>query len=273
VSAREGRFAGQVVLVTGAARGQGRSHAVRFAAEGADVIAVDYCSEPESGLPYPAARPADLEETAALVTRAGGRIVTCATDIRDHDGLREAVVAATAQLGPVDVAVANAGILSFGLTWELSEREWRDVVDTNLTGGWNTAKAVIPEMIDQGNGGSIIFTSSVSGMRWTPFLGHYVASKHAVIGLMRNLANELAPHRIRVNVICPSAVDTVMANDAAIGDLLDGHDDWRPSFTNPMPMQRMTTDDVSNAVLWLSSEEARYITGVVLPIDAGLSVS
>lgn len=273
MSAREGRFAGQVALVTGAARGQGRSHALRFAAEGADVIAVDYCAEPGSGLPYPAATPDDLAETAELVRQAGGRVVASQTDVRDHDAMRAAVVAATAELGPVDIAVANAGILSFGLTWELGAEEWRDVVDTNLTGGWNTAKAVIPEMVERGKGGSIIFTSSVSGMRWTPFLGHYVASKHAVIGLMRNLANELAPHRIRVNVICPSAVDTVMANDAAIGDLLDGHDDWRASFTNPMPMQRMTPGDVSNAVLWLSSEEARYITGVVLPIDAGLSVS
>jgi SDR family mycofactocin-dependent oxidoreductase len=267
------RFAGKVALVTGAARGQGRSHAVRLASEGADIIAVDACDELGIPLPYPATTRADLDETARLVTGFGRRIAACVSDVRDYDSLEKAVSEAAAELGTPDVVSVNAGILSFGLTWELSEAEWRNVIDVNLTGAWHTVKAVVPQMIARRQGGAIILTASVSGLRWTPFLSHYVASKHGVIGLMRNLANELAPEGIRVNVICPSAVDTPMANDAAITDLLDARPDWRTSFQNPMAAQKLTPDEISNALLWLASDEARYVTGVVLPIDAGLAVT
>jgi (+)-trans-carveol dehydrogenase len=195
------------------------------------------------------------------------------SDVRDFGSLDSAVSAAADELGTPDVVAVNAGILSYGLTWELSEAEWRDVIDVNLTGAWHTVKAVVPRMIARGSGGVLILTASVSGMRWTPFLGSYVASKHGLIGLMRNLANELAPERIRVNIICPSAVDTPMASDMPIGELLNSRPGWRTAFENPMPTQRQSVDDISNALLWLASDEARYVTGVVLPIDAGLSVS
>jgi SDR family mycofactocin-dependent oxidoreductase len=267
------RFDGKVALVTGAARGQGRSHAVRLAREGADVIAVDACREITPGQPYPPASESDLDETADLVRAAGRRVVPCVADVREFDPLRATVVAAMSDLGPVDIVAANAGTLTFGTTWTLEETAWRDVLDTNLTGAWHTAKAVLPEMIAKGDGGAIVFTGSGSSLQWTPFLGHYVASKHGLIGLMRNLANELAAERIRVNVICPSAVDTPMANGEAIGELLAARPEWRETFRHPMPAQLLTPDDISNALLWLASDEARFVTGVVLPIDAGLSVA
>lgn len=267
------RFEGKVALVTGAARGQGRSHALRFAREGARVIALDACREITPRQPFPAATEADLAETVELVRSAGGEIASFVADVRDFDAVREAADAGMEELGRVDVVAANAGVLTFGFTWELDEAEWRDVLDVNLTGAWHTAKAVIPHMIAGGNGGSIVFTGSGSSLEWTPFLAHYVASKHALIGLMRNLANELAPERIRVNVICPSAVDTPMANDASLAEYLVQRPEWLTSFRNPMPTQRVQPDDVSNALLWLCSDEARFITGVTLPIDAGLTVA
>lgn len=237
------------------------------------MIAIDLCQSPTPRLPYPASTVADLEQTAELIRAEGSPVITCAVDVRDYTALRQAVVGAMDELGTVDVVSANAGILTFGYTWELDETEWRDVIDVNLTGAWHTAKAVIPEMIAAGRGGSIIFTGSGSSLEWTPFLAHYVASKHGLIGLMRNLANELARESIRVNVICPSAVDTPMANDASIQELLDARPEWTPSFQNPMPTQRVSPDDVSNALLWLASDEARFVTGVALPIDAGLTVT
>ncbi|MDT4937979.1 MAG: hypothetical protein QOG80_1650 [Pseudonocardiales bacterium] len=267
------RFEGKVALVTGAARGQGRSHAVRLAREGASIIAIDTCSVVTPRQPFPAATVDDLDETAKLIRETGSQVVTCVADIRDYDALRGGVVDAMEQLGIVDIVAANAGILTFGYTWELDETEWRDVIDVNLTGAWHTAKAVIPEMIARGTGGVIVFTGSGSALQWTPFLGHYVASKHALIGLMRNLANELAPERIRVNVICPSAVDTPMADSTSMAELLDDRPEWALSFHNPMPVERLSPDDISNALLWLASDEARFITGVTLPVDAGLSVS
>jgi (+)-trans-carveol dehydrogenase len=267
------RFTGKVALVTGAARGQGRSHAVRLAQEGAKVIAVDNCAATTPKLPYPASTPADLEHTAEMISAAGSEVVACVVDIRDYDALRAAVTAGMDQLGPVDIVSANAGILTFGYTWELDETEWRDVIDVNLTGAFHTAKSVIPEMIAAGNGGSITFTGSGSSLEWTPFLGHYVASKHGLVGLMKTLANELARESIRVNLICPSAVDTPMANDASIQHLLDERPEWTQCFQNPMPTKRVLPDDISNALLWLASDEARYITGVTLPIDAGLTVT
>jgi SDR family mycofactocin-dependent oxidoreductase len=267
------RFAGRVALVTGAARGQGRSHAVRLASEGADIIAVDACDQLGIELPYPPTKRSDLDETADLVRKLGRRAITCVSDVRDFESLHGVISAAADELGTPDVVAVNAGILSFGLTWELSEAEWHNVIDVNLTGAWHTTKAVIPRMIERGNGGAVILTASVSGLRWTPFLGHYVASKHGLIGLMRNLANELAPEGIRVNVICPSAVDTPMANDSAIEGLLNSRPGWRTSFQNPMSAQKLTVDEISNALLWLASDEARFVTGVVLPIDAGLAVT
>lgn len=268
------RFEGKVALVTGAARGQGRSHAVRLAREGASVIAVDACQKITPAQPYPPATHADLEMTMSLVQEAGQRAVALATDIRDYEALRRGLVEAMDDLGTVDIVSANAGTMTFGAaTWTLDEASWRDVLDVNLTGAWHTAKAVIPEMIARGNGGVIVFTGSGSSLQWTPFLGHYVASKHGLVGLMRNLANELASHRIRVSVICPSAVDTPMAASEGLEQLLANRREWAEVFRHPMPTQLLTPDDISNAMLWLASDEARYVTGVVLPIDAGLTVS
>jgi SDR family mycofactocin-dependent oxidoreductase len=267
------RFDGKVALVTGAARGQGRSHAVRLAREGANVIAVDACRQITPTQPYPAATESDLQQTVALVHEAGGRSISLVADVRDFEALRRGVVEAMDDLGPVDIVSANAGTLTFGTTWTLDEQAWRDVIDVNLTGAWHTAKAVIPEMINKGDGGVIVFTGSGSSLQWTPFLGHYVASKHGLIGLMRNLANELASQRIRVNVICPSAVDTPMADGSGLQKLLANNPEWADSFRHPMPIDLLTPDDISNALLWLASDEARFVTGVVLPIDAGLTVS
>ncbi len=204
-----GRVAGKVALITGAARGQGRSHALRLAQEGADIIALDICRQIES-VPYPLATPEDLEETARQVKELGQSVVTHEADVRDADALIAAVNDGVAQLGRLDIVIANAGILSVGASFELSEQTWSQVIDTNLSGVWRTTKAAVPHLIAGGNGGSIILTSSIAGLIGQPGIGHYVAAKHGVVGLMKTLALELAPLNIRVNSIHPTNVDTGM---------------------------------------------------------------
>jgi (+)-trans-carveol dehydrogenase len=272
-----GRVAGKVAFITGAARGQGRSHAIRLAQEGADIIAVDLCGQVDS-VPYAMATPDDLAETVKEVEALDRRIVAAQADVRDYGALKAALDNGVAQLGHLDIVSANAGIFSFGTLEELSETAWRDMIDVNLTGVWHAAKAAIPHL-RAARGGSIILTSSGLGLEGMPNVGHYVSAKHGVVGLMRTLALELAPDMIRVNSLHPTTVNTDMIQNAAAYELFapDLPEDERTSEVvserllaiNALPIPWIEPVDVSNAVLWLGSDEARYVTGVALPIDAG----
>jgi SDR family mycofactocin-dependent oxidoreductase len=262
------RLEGKVAFITGAARGQGRSHAVRLAEEGADIIAVDIGS------------PTDLAQTVKEVEALDRRIVAGRADVRDFGGLTAALDDGVARLGRLDIVVANAGIVSFGTAEELTEQAWRDVIDVDLTGVWLTVKAAIPHLRATG-GGSITIMNSGAGLKGAPNLGHYAAAKHGVVGLMQSLANELAPDMVRVNTVHPSAVDTDMIhNQALYHQLLPDHQgditrqEIEPVFQtlNALPIPWVESVDISNAVLFLASDEARYITGVTLPVDAGASV-
>jgi (+)-trans-carveol dehydrogenase len=273
------RLEGKVAFITGAARGQGRSHAVRLAQEGADIIAVDIASQIDT-VPYPMATSDDLAETVEQVEALGRRIVVSEADVRDYDALKAALDDGVARLGRLDIVAANAGIVSFGSVETLPEQTWRDMIDVNLTGVWHTAKAAIPHLRSAG-GGSIVITSSGAGAKGTPNVGHYVASKHGVIGLMRTLANELAPDMISVNAVLPGSVDDDMIQNAATYNLfMPDHageitrDDAAAAFQtmNALPIPWVEPVDISNAVLFLASDEARYITGVTLPVDAGVLV-
>ncbi|MEE2034896.1 mycofactocin-coupled SDR family oxidoreductase [Rhodococcus chondri] len=276
-----GRVAGKVVFITGAARGQGRSHAVRLAEEGADIIAVDICQNIDSVTPYyDLASEADLDETVRLVEGLGRRIIAHKVDVRDRAGLQKALDDGISQLGGVDIVVANAGIATYGLSWELSEEQWRDMIDVNLTGVYNTAAVAIPRMIEAGRGGSIMFISSIGGLKGVQQVGHYVAAKHGIVGLMRTMANELGPHSIRVNTIHPTNVDTTMIQNPGTygmfspGDPEPSQEKAMPGFMslNTLPIPWVDPVDISNAVLFLGSEEARYVTGVAFPVDAGAYV-
>ena len=271
-----GRVEGKVAFITGAARGQGRSHAIRLAQEGADIIAIDICTQIAS-VPYPMATPEDLAETVKEVEALGRRIVAIEADVRDFAAVKKAVDEGVAQLGRLDIVSANAGIASFGPAAEMSDETWRDMIDTNLTGVWHTAKAAIPHLIAGGRGGSIVLTSSAAGLQAYANVGHYVSAKHGVVGLMRTLALELAPHRIRVNSIHPTQVDTPMIMNESTWKLFDPTnenptvDAFRPisQEMNALPIPWVDPVDISNALLFLASDEARYITGVTLPVDAG----
>ena len=208
-----GRFDGKVVFITGAARGQGRAHAQRFAAEGADVIAVDVCAPVLPDVGYPAATEEDLAETARLVEQEGRGCVARVADVRDQAALDAAVAEGLDRFGRLDVVVANAGVASYHLTCDVPEEHWATVLDVNLTGVWRTVKAAVPPMIEAGKGGAITLISSAAGLRGYAYLGHYAATKHGLVGLMRSLAIELGPHGIRVNTVHPGAVDTPMGHD------------------------------------------------------------
>jgi SDR family mycofactocin-dependent oxidoreductase len=272
-----GRVAGKVAFITGAARGQGRAHAERLAEEGADIIAIDACKD--IGIAhYPMAQPSDLEETAERVRALGRRVVTRQADVRNLGELQAAVIEGVDELGRLDIVIANAGVVTSAPTWKMSAEQWQDVIDINLTGVFHTVKASVPAMLAAGNGGSIMFTSSIAGMKGYRNLASYVSSKHGIVGLMRTLANELAPHFIRVNVLHPTNTATDMIlNDATykafapnvdhptVDDAVDGF-----ASLNLLPMPWVESRDISNAVLWLASDESRYVTGVQLPIDAGV---
>jgi (+)-trans-carveol dehydrogenase len=271
-----GRVDGKVAFITGAARGQGRSHAVRLAEEGADIIAVDICRSLPT-VPYGGATRADLEGTAKLVEDLDRRIVVREADVRDLGQLEAAVQEGVSELGHIDVVCCNAGIASYAPTLELDEQMWQEMIDINLTGVWKTVRAAVPPMVERGQGGSVIITSSVFGLFGFPNGASYASAKHGVVGLMRTLTQELAPHMIRVNSVHPTAVNTPMImNDAMFRlfrpDLADPHrDDVAAAFAglNSLPLGWVEPVDISNAVLWLASDEARYVTGVTLPIDAG----
>jgi (+)-trans-carveol dehydrogenase len=269
---------GKVAFVTGAARGQGRSHALRLAEEGADIIAVDIAGQIDS-VPYKMSTPEDLAQTVKAVEALDRRIVATQADVRDYGALKGALDAGVAELGRLDIVCANAGIFSF-TTGELDEQAWRDMIDVNLTGVWHTTKAAVPHLIEGGRGGSMILTSSTAGLKGFPNFAHYVSAKHGVVGLMRTLALELAPHMIRVNSVHPTSVNTDMIQNDATYRL------FAPDLENPtgeqvaprfgemnaLPINWVEPVDISNAVLFLASDEARYITGVTLPVDAGFMV-
>ncbi len=276
-----GRVEGKVAFITGAARGQGRSHAVRLAREGADIIAVDLCQQVES-VPYPLATPEDLAQTVKEVEALGRRIFATQADVRDYGALKAALDDGVAKLGRLDIVSANAGINSFSKLDVMPEQTWQDVIDVNLTGVWHTAKAAIPHLRAGGRGGSIILTSSAVGLKGVQNIGHYVAARHGVVGLMRTLALELAPEMIRVNSVHPSSVDTVMiqndamyalsAPDLPAAERIKETMAERRKVINALPIPYVEPVDVSNAVLWLASDEARYVTGVTLPVDPGMLV-
>ncbi|MCU1477105.1 MAG: 3-ketoacyl-ACP reductase [Subtercola sp.] len=273
-----GRVEGKVAFVSGAARGQGRSHALRLAQEGADIIAVDICDQIDS-VPYAMSTPDDLAETVRQIEALDRRIIATQADVRDYAAIKAAVDDGVAQLGRLDIVSANAGIFSFGTLEELSDELFQDMIAVNLTGVWHTVKAAIPHIRAGKNGGSIILTSSTAGLEAIPNIGHYVAAKHGVVGLMRTLALELAPDMIRVNSVHPTAVNTDMIQNAATYELfapdLPVEERTRevlaPRFQtmNALPIPWVEPVDISNAVLWLASDESRYVTGVTLPVDAG----
>lgn len=272
-----GRLEGKVAFITGAARGQGRAHAVRMAEEGADIIAVDICKQIDSVL-IPLATPEDLAETADLVKNAGRRIHTTEVDVRDYDALKAAVDAGVEEFGKLDIIVANAGIGNGGQTLDKTdEPDWDDMIGVNLSGVWKTVKAGVPHILAGGNGGSIILTSSVGGLKAYPHTGHYVAAKHGVVGLMRTFAVELGAQNIRVNSVHPTNVNTPLFMNEPTMKL------FRPDLENPgpedmkvigqlmhtLPIGWVEPEDIANAVLFLASDEARFITGVTLPVDGG----
>jgi len=270
-----GRFDGKVALITGAARGQGRSHAVRLAGEGADVIALDVCRQLDVA-GYPLATGEDLAETVSQVEALDRRVHAVEVDVCDLKAVQAAVDEGIAQLGGVDIVVANAGIGMSSLELE-QEAAFRGVVEVNLFGVWNTVHAAAPTMVAQGRGGSIVLISSVMGLsgRGGSGLGGmdgYTASKHALVGLARSWANWLAPHRIRVNTVHPTGVNTPMINNDAIQELLANVPADGPDLTNLLDVQMVESSDVSGAVAWLASDEGRYVTGIALPVDAGFLV-
>jgi SDR family mycofactocin-dependent oxidoreductase len=266
-----GKLEGSVAFISGVARGQGRSHAVRLAQEGADIVGFDICEQIDT-VPYPMSSPDDLEQTVKEVEAEGRRIVASQVDVRDPVAVRRAFEDGSAALGPVDIVLANAGI-GVGSP-EPTDRDWHDVIDVNLTGVWNTVRVAVPSMIERGAGGSIVLTSSTGGLIGPgtndPGLLAYTASKHGVVGLMRSWANHLAPHSIRVNCVAPTAVRTPMAVNDLMAKALEENPSLASAWMNALPVDMVEAIDISNAIVWLVSEDARYVTGTVVPVDAGM---
>ena len=278
-----GRVTGKVAFITGAGQGQGRAHAVRLAGEGADVVITDIAVPYPERVRYRAATEGDLNETRELVEKAGGRCVSAVADVRDRAALQAAVDAGLAEFGRLDIVVANAGVITFhDSSLEITDDVYDLVVGTCLTGVWNTIQVTAPPMIACGRGGSMILTSSAAGLRGQPHYAHYTAAKHGVVGMMRAFANELAEHRIRVNTVHPTGVGSPgMGSDTGVPDLyarsryfhLSGMN-MLPDLDTPAgeefaPVATLAETEIANAVLFLASDEARYITGTTLPVDAG----
>jgi SDR family mycofactocin-dependent oxidoreductase len=274
-----GRVAGKVAFVTGAARSQGRSHAIRLAQEGADIIAVDLAGPVSSISAYPPATEADLAETVKEVEALDRRIVARKADVRDPAALEAALDDGIAQLGRLDIVVANAGIYQGSPALEVDDASWQETIDVNLTGVWNTVRAALPRLI-AGGGGSIVIISSLAGLKGAAHMVHYTAAKHGLVGLARSVANEFGQHNIRVNTVHPGTVNTIMSqNDSLFQRMAPDHPSptqktVRPVFQsfNALPVPWLDPVDISNAVLFLASDEARYITGATLPVDAGASI-
>ncbi len=273
---------GRVAFVTGAARGQGRAYAVRLAREGADVIVSDICAPASDTIPYVASTPEDLAETVHLVEAEGRKALSRVVDIRDDAALKALVADGMEQFGRLDVLVANAGVLSWGRLWELSDEQWNTVIDVNLTGTWRTLRAVIPAMIESGNGGSIVIVSSAGGIKATPGNGHYAASKHGLTALTNTLAIELGEYSSRVNSIHPYSIATPMIeNDAMLG-VLAKHPAFMHSYA-PMPYQPldkdskkakrndfMSAEEAAEVVVWLAGDNSGVLSGSQIVIDRGV---
>jgi SDR family mycofactocin-dependent oxidoreductase len=268
------KLAGRCAFITGAARGQGRAHAVRLAEEGANVIAVDICRDIDS-MDYPNATADDLKETVKLVEGLGAGIIAEEADVRDGDAMDDVVARGVAEFGRLDIVVANAGIIRLGKGGD-ARQVFRDIVDVNLTGTWNTVQAAIPAMVEGGRGGSIVLTSSTAGLKGVgsdvPGTQAYTASKRAVVGLMQVWANQLAPHSIRVNTIHPTGVATGMVLNEAMAARFEANDPGLAAMQNALPIQMLNPEDIANAVAFLVSDEAKFITGTAWPLDAGFTV-
>ncbi|AHH18380.1 oxidoreductase, SDR family [Nocardia nova SH22a] len=267
---------GQVALVTGAARGQGRAHAVRLAEEGADIIAIDVCAPVSDTVSYPAPTTEELDDTARSIESAGRKVLTRVVDIRDLAALESVVADGIEQFGRLDVVVANAGVLSWSRLWEMSEDQWDTVIDVNLSGTWRTLRAAVPAMIAAGNGGSIVIVSSSAGLKATPGNGHYAASKHGLVALTNTLALEAGEFGIRVNSIHPYSVDTPMVEPDAMMKLFADHPSYLHSFP-PVPFQQagdgrsgfMSCEQVADVVAWLAGPASASISGSQIAVDAG----
>lgn len=264
-----GKLDGKVAVITGAARGQGRAHAVTMAREGADIAALDICRD----LAYPRyslATPDDLSETVRQVTEIGRRALRIEADVRSAKDMEAAVKRTVEELGHIDILVCNAGIADMALTWDITEEWWDIMLDVNLKGCWMAVKYVVPQMLAQNTGGRILMTSSVAGLRGEPGMAHYCASKWGVVGLAKSLAQELSQYNITVNTLHPTAVNTdiiagmakaaAMETDKLVDFILTGH---------ALPVKLIEASDVASAALWLASDEARYVTGHTLKVDAG----
>jgi SDR family mycofactocin-dependent oxidoreductase len=272
-----GRMEGKVALVTGAARNQGRSHAMRLAREGADIVAVDLCGPVDTIEMYGPSSEEDLAETVRLVEDLDRRIVSHVADVRDSAALGAAVDAGVSQLGKLDVVCANAGVFEISPALEITDAMWQNMIDVNLTGVWNTCRAALPHLVANG-GGAIVITSSTAGIKGTPNTVHYTATKHGVVGIMRTLANEFAEQGVRVNTVHPTGVDTDMIMNEKTWGLFAPDDPTRENASGQfqalhvLPEPWVEPIDISNAVLWLASDEARYVTGVMLPVDLGWTI-
>jgi len=271
---------GRVAFVTGAARGQGRSHAIRLASEGADVVAIDVCGPVADTITYPPATSADLAETASAVEATGRKVLAREVDIRDLAAQQQVVADAMEQFGRLDVVVANAGVLSWGRMFEMSEQQWDSVIDVNLNGTWRTIRATVPAMIEAGNGGSIIVVSSSAGLKATPGNSHYAASKHGLVALTNSLALEVGEYGIRVNSIHPYSIDTPMVEPEAMMEIFGKYPTYIHSFS-PMPyhpvnhdgkkglQEFMTAEEVSDVVTWLAGDASATISGSQIAVDRG----
>ena len=276
-----GTLEGRVAFVTGAARGQGRAHAVRLAREGADVIVSDICAPVSDTIPYPGTTPEELAETVRQVEAEGRKVLAREVDIRDDDALHQLVADGVEQFGRLDVLVANAGVLSWGRLWELTDEQWNTVIDTNLTGTWRTLRAVVPAMIEAGNGGSIIVVSSSAGVKATPGNSHYAASKHGLTALTNSLALEAGQYGIRVNSIHPYSVATPMTENDAMMAVFAAHPSYLHAFA-PMPYlpvgqsatgkrsDFMSVEEVADVVAWLAGDNSATLSGSQISVDRGV---
>jgi SDR family mycofactocin-dependent oxidoreductase len=272
VSDPSGTLQGRVAFITGAARGQGRAHAARLAREGADIIALDICGPVSDSISYPAATQEDLADTVRAVEAEGRKVLARQVDIRDDAAVRQLVSDGVEQFGRLDIMVANAGVLSWGRIWELSDEQWNTVIDVNLTGTFHTLRAAIPAMIEAGNGGAIVVVSSSAGLKATPGNGHYSASKHGLTGLTNSLAIELSEFGIRVNSIHPYSVETPMIEPDLMMQVFAKHPHYIHSF-GPMLLQPkgfMGAAEVSDVVVWLAGDGSGALTGAQIPVDKGV---
>ncbi len=275
-----GPLDGRVAFITGAARGQGRAHAIRLANDGADIIAVDICRPISDTITYPLGTSEELAETVQAVEATGRKVLAREVDIRDLEALQKVVADGVEQFGRLDIVVANAGVLSWGRMFEMSEEQWDTVIDVNLNGTWRTIRAAVPAMIEAGNGGSIIIVSSSAGLKATPGNGHYSASKHGLVAMTNALAIEVGEFGIRVNSIHPYSIETPMVEKKAMMDLFTKHPSYVHSFS-PMPyqpvnhqskkglMEFMMPEEVSDVVAWLAGDGSATISGSQIAVDRG----